>query len=46
MADELNIIPQKLTETITQLCEVSWMFVKKPNEILPVKENSASIKLF
>ena len=30
MSDQLNLIKHKLTEAIMQLCEVSWMFVKKP----------------
>ena len=30
MSSQLNIIKRKLTDAITQLCEVSWMFVKKP----------------
>ena len=30
MVDKLSIIRHKLAETITQLCEVSWMFVEKP----------------
>ena len=30
MAKKLSTIKHKLTEAITQLCEVSWMFVKKP----------------
>ena len=30
MADQLSIIKHTLTEAIAQLCEVSWMFVKRP----------------
>ena len=30
MSGQLNVIKHKLAEAITQLCEVSWMFVKKP----------------
>ena len=30
MSSQLNIIKRKLADAITQLCEVSWMFVKKP----------------
>ena len=30
MSGQLNLIKHKLTEAIMQLCEVSWMFVKKP----------------
>ena len=30
MSSQLNIIKHKLAEAIMQLCEVSWMFVKKP----------------
>ena len=30
MASQLNVIKHKLTEAIAQLCEVSWMFVKRP----------------
>jgi len=32
MSGQLNIIKHKLAEAITQLCEVSWMFVKKPGQ--------------
>lgn len=28
MLDEVSIVKEKLTEAISQLCEVSWMFVK------------------
>lgn len=30
MSRQISIIKHKLTEAIMQLCEVSWMFVKKP----------------
>ena len=30
MLDKISIIKKKLTEAITQLCEVSWMFAKDP----------------
>ena len=32
MSSQLNIIKRKLADAITQLCEVSWMFVKKPGQ--------------
>ena len=32
MSGQLNVIKHKLAEAITQLCEVSWMFVKKPGQ--------------
>ena len=32
MSGQLNVIKRKLAEAITQLCEVSWMFVKKPGQ--------------
>jgi len=30
MSSQQNLIKRKLTEAIMQLCEVSWMLVKKP----------------
>ena len=30
MSSQISMIKQKLTEAITQLCDVSWMFVKNP----------------
>ena len=30
MLSEISIVKRKLTEAISQLCEVSWMFVKDP----------------
>ena len=30
MVDKLSRVKKKLTESIAQLCEVSWMFVKRP----------------
>ena len=30
MSSQISIIKHKLAEAIMQLCEVSWMFVKKP----------------
>ena len=30
MLNEISIVKEKLTEAISQLCEVSWMFAKDP----------------
>ena len=31
MLNEIGTIKKKLTEAVSQLCEISWMFVKDPN---------------
>jgi len=46
MSGQLNIIKHKLAEAITQLCEVSWMFVKNLDKISHEKENSVSKRWF